>query len=124
MNRKDLEEFKRLLLRRRAQLSGEVEKLADEALRQNRQDASGDLSSMPIHMADIATDNFEKELNLDFIQRESAELRDIDEALARIEEGTFGLCQVCGKRIRKSRLRAVPHARLCIECQRREEAQG
>lgn len=124
MNKKDLEEFKRLLLRRRAQLSGEVEKLADEALRQNRQDASGDLSSMPIHMADIATDNFEKELNLDFIQRESAELRDIDEALARIEEGTFGLCQVCGKRIRKSRLRAVPHARLCIECQRREEAQG
>ena len=124
MNEKDLEEFKKLLLRRRAQLSGEVEKLTDETLRQSRQDAAGDLSSMPIHMADIASDNFEKELNLDFIQMESAELRGIDEALVRIEEGTFGRCEACGKRIRKSRLRAVPQARFCIECQRQEEGQG
>lgn len=124
MNKKDREEFKRLLLRRRAQLSGEVEKLAEETLRHNRQDAAGDLSSMPIHMADIASDNFEKELNLDFIQMESAEVRDMDEALARIEQGTFGTCESCGKPIPKARLRAVPHARLCIGCKREEEGQG
>ncbi len=124
MNKKDREEFKRLLLRRRAQLSGEVEKLAEETLRHNRQDAAGDLSSMPIHMADIASDNFEKELNLDFIQMESAEVRDMDEALARIEQGTFGTCESCDKPIPKSRLRAVPHARLCIGCKREEEGQG
>ncbi|MCK4300043.1 MAG: TraR/DksA C4-type zinc finger protein [Planctomycetes bacterium] len=124
MNKKDREEFKRLLLRRRAQLSGEVEKLAEETLRHNRQDAAGDLSSMPIHMADIASDNFEKELNLDFIQMESAEVRDMDEALARIEQGTFGTCESCDKPIPKARLRAVPHARLCIGCKREEEGQG
>ncbi len=124
MNKKDREEFKKLLLRRRAQLSGEVEKLAEETLRHNRQDAAGDLSSMPIHMADIASDNFEKELNLDFIQMESAEVRDMDEALARIEEGTFGTCESCDKPIPKARLRAVPHARLCIGCKREEEGQG
>lgn len=124
MNKKDREEFKKLLLRRRAQLSSEVEKLAEETLRHNRQDAAGDLSSMPIHMADIASDNFEKELNLDFIQMESAEVRDMDEALARIEEGTFGTCESCDKSIPKARLRAVPHARLCIGCKREEEGQG
>jgi RNA polymerase-binding protein DksA len=124
MNKKELEEFKKILLHRRAQLSGEVGKLADEALRQNIQDATGDLSSMPIHMADVASDNFEKELNLDFIQMQSADLRSIDEALARIEQGTFGTCETCGKPISKIRLRAVPHARLCIECKREEEGQG
>ncbi len=124
MNKKDREEFKRLLLRRRAQLSSEVEKMAEETLRHNRQDAAGDLSSMPIHMADIASDNFEKELNLDFIQMESAEVRDMDEALVRIEEGTFGTCESCDKPIPKARLRAVPHARLCIGCKREEEGQG
>ena len=124
MNKKDREEFKKLLLRRRAQLSSEVEKMAEETLRHNRQDAAGDLSSMPIHMADIASDNFEKELNLDFIQMESAEVRDMDEALARIEQGTFGTCESCDKPIPKARLRAVPHARLCIGCKREEEGQG
>jgi RNA polymerase-binding protein DksA len=101
-----------------------VGKLADEALRQNTQDATGDLSSMPIHMADVASDNFEKEMNLDFIQMQSADLRSIDETLARVEQGTFGICESCGKPISKTRLRAVPHARLCIECKREEEGQG
>ena len=124
MNRKDCEEFKKLLLRRREELSSEVEKLSDETLRHNRQDAAGDLSSMPIHMADIASDNYEKELNMDFIQMESAELRDIVEALARIEDGAFGICQACSKPIPKARLRAMPHARLCIACKREEEGHG
>ena len=124
MNKKDREEFKRLLLRRRAQLSSEVEKMAEETLRHNRQDAAGYLSSMPIHMDDIAIDNFEKELNMYFIQMESAEVRDMDEALARIEQGTFGTCESCDKPIPKARLRAVPHARLCIGCKREEEGQG
>jgi len=124
MNKRDREEFKKLLIRRREQLSGEVEKLSDEALRHNRQDAAGDLSSMPIHMADIASDNFEKELNLDFIQMESAELRNIDDALTRLEEGNFGICEVCGEPIPKARLRVVPHARLCVACKREEEVQG
>ena len=124
MNKKDREEFKKLLLHRRQQLSDEVEKLSDETLRHNRQEAAGDLSSMPIHMADIASDNFEKELNMDFIQMESAELRDIDEALVRVEEGDFGICEACTKPIPKTRLRAVPHARLCVACKREEEGQG
>ncbi len=124
MNKRDLEGFRQLLLRRRAQLAGDVESLAEETLRQNDQDAAGNLSKMPIHWAEVSSDNFEKELNLDFIQMESADLRDIDEALARIEEKSFGVCETCGKSITKTRLRAVPYARLCIACKREEEGEG
>jgi DnaK suppressor protein len=116
MNKKELEEFKKMLLRRRAHLSGEVDKLAEEAPTLH--------FPSTFHMADVASDSFEKELNLDFIQMDSAELQNIDEALARIEQGTFGACESCGKPISKTRLRAVPHARLCIECKREEEGQG
>jgi RNA polymerase-binding protein DksA len=123
MNKRELDRFRKLLEVRRAQLSGEFGRLATDAL-QNRQSASGDLSAMPIHMADIASDNFEKELNLDFMQMESAELRDITEALSRIDQGTFGTCESCGGDIPKSRLEAMPSARLCIECKREEEGQG
>jgi RNA polymerase-binding protein DksA len=123
MNKRELDRFRKLLEKRRTQLSGEVGRLATDAL-QNRQSASGDLSAMPIHMADIASDNYEKELNLDFMQMESAELRGITEALSRIEDGTFGTCESCGGKIPTTRLEAMPQARLCIECKREEEEEG
>jgi RNA polymerase-binding protein DksA len=116
MNKKELHEFKSILLRLRAQLSGEMGKLADEAPTLH--------FPSTFHMADVASDSFDKELNLDFIQIESADLRSIDEALTRMEQGTFGTCESCGKSISKTRLRAMPHARLCIECKREEEGQG
>ena len=118
---KDLEQFKILLLEKRRLLVGDVSALERAALQQNRQDASGDLSKMPLDMADIGSDNYEQEFTLGLIENEQATLREIDEALERIEKGEYGKCQQCGHLIAKARLKAKPHATLCIECRRQEE---
>ncbi|HUU43672.1 MAG TPA: TraR/DksA family transcriptional regulator [Planctomycetota bacterium] len=102
-------------------LLGNVTSLESQALKRSRQDASGDLSTMPIHMADIGSDNFEQEFTLGLIENEEEMLREIDEALERIDGGTFGACEECGKAIPKTRLKALPHAKLCIACQRTHE---
>lgn len=113
--------FRDLLLRKRHDLVGDVEQLEGEAFRRNRQDAAGDLSTMPIHMADLGTDNFEQDVTLGLIETEEEELREIDAALERIKKGTFGRCERCGKLITKARLKALAYARLCIACKKREE---
>lgn len=121
MKAEDIAQFKNLLLLKRNLLSGNVTSLEKQALKRSRQDASGDLSTMPIHMADIGSDNFEQEFTLGLIENEEEMLREIDEALGRIAGGSFGKCEECGKLIRKTRLKALPHARLCVACQRKEE---
>lgn len=120
--RKDaLERFRRILLLKRQILTGDVTKLQDGALRRNRQDATGDLSNMPIHMADIGSDNYEQEFALGLIQNEELTIREIDEALERIDSGIYGKCEHCDKKIPAARLKAKPQARYCIECKRLEE---
>ena len=113
--------FREILLERRRELQGDVTQMEGETLQKSRLSASGDLSSVPFHMADIGTDNYEQEFALGLIQNEEDELREIDAALARLESGTYGACEACTKDIRKSRLKVIPYARLCIECKRAEE---
>jgi RNA polymerase-binding protein DksA len=72
-------------------------------------------------MADMATDNFDREFNLGLASSEQDLLNQIDEALRRIEEGNYGICEVCSKPIAQKRLLAVPYARFCIKCQSEEE---
>lgn len=112
---REVEEFRQMLLRKRAEIIGDVSTLQGEALDTNRQDASGDLSSMPIHMADLGSDNYELEFTLGLIEGERAILKEIDEALDRIREGTYGRCQATGNPIGKARLRAKPWAKYCYE---------
>jgi len=118
---KDLEQFKKLLLDKRRLLVGDVSALESAALQTNRQDASGDLSKMPLDMADIGSDNYEQEFTIGLIETEQATLREIDDAIKRIENKTFGKCTACGGLIPKARLKAKPHALYCIECKRRQE---
>jgi len=121
MNQRDIERYKNLLLKRREALQRDLERMEQEALNKSRQSASGDLSNMPIHMADLGSDNFEQEFTLNLIQTQRDELKEIDAALERVEEGTFGLCEICSKPISRRRLQAMPYARLCVECKREEE---
>ncbi|MFO0793825.1 MAG: TraR/DksA C4-type zinc finger protein [Candidatus Brocadiaceae bacterium] len=114
-------QYKKLLLSLRERLVGNVDSMQGEALKRSRQDASGDLSNVPIHMADVGTDNYERELMIELIQSGEASVRNIDSALEKMEEGSFGICEVCNKKIGKERLKAVPYAKLCIDCQREEE---
>jgi RNA polymerase-binding protein DksA len=111
----DLEHFKQLLLQKRREILSNVSDIEGEALRKSRLDASGDLSSMPIHMADLGTDNFEQEFSLELMDSERRLLVEIEDALARVEAGTYGICEGTGKPISKARLEAQPWARYSVE---------
>ena len=111
----DIEQFKTLLLEKRREIVGDVNEIKDEALKKSRLDACGDLSSMPIHMADIGTDNYQQEFALELMDSERKLLKEIDDALERIEQGTYGICQGTGKPIAKTRLKAKPWAKYCME---------
>lgn len=110
-----LERFKNMLLEKRKEIMQNVFEIEGETLRKSRLDASGDLSSMPIHMADLGTDNYEQEFALGLMDSERRLLSEIEEALLRIEEGTYGICEGTGKPIPKARLEAQPWARYCVE---------
>ena len=112
---KNLEHFKKLLLAKRYEIIGDVNEMHDEALKNSRMDAAGDLSAMPIHMADIGTDTYQQELALGLMEGERKLLQQIDEALDRINQGTYGICLGTGKRIGRARLEARPWARYSVE---------
>lgn len=118
---KDLETLRRLLEERRKHLQGTVQQLGEKTIGTNPTTQAGDVSSIPVHMADVGSEVFEHDLNLGLVEKESAELVAIDEALRRIESGTFGRCERCRRPIGRDRLMAIPHARLCIDCKRKEE---
>ncbi len=112
---KDLEKYRQLLLEKRRELSGDVNALRDEALHTTSQEASGNLSNMPQHMAELGSDNYEQEFALMLVEGERKVLNEIEEALRRIEDGTYGICAATGKAIGKQRLNAKPWAKYCYE---------
>ena len=92
----ELEQFRKMLRERRAVLSGFVNRMQDEALNKSRDDSGGDFN----HMADMGTDNYDQEFTLGLIENEEDEVRAIDLALKKIVDGTFGLCESCGSKLR------------------------
>jgi DnaK suppressor protein len=117
----DLVHFRHLLLEKRAEIIGDVSSMENEALKKSRLDAAGDLSSMPIHMADIGTDNYEQEFALGLLDSERKLLHEINDALIRIEDGNYGICEGTGEPIPKARLEASPWARYCVAYARKLE---
>lgn len=111
----DIEHFEQLLLEKRREILSNVNEMEDETLKKSRLDAAGDLSSMPIHMADIGSDNYEQEFTLGLMDSERKLLKEIDDALRRIELGSYGICEGTGRQIKKARLEAQPWARYCVE---------
>ena len=117
----ELEAYKSRLIALRARIRGDVSTMTDGALSQSRSEAAGDLSVMPLHMADIGTDNFETEQTLSFIQSDHATLALIEEALERIRNGTYGICEDCGAMIPKVRLNVLPYTASCVHCVNRAQ---
>src|SRR3984893_1647264 len=95
MTTTELATYRGYLLTLQDRLNGDVSHLADEALRKNQRDASGNLSSMPIHMADIGSDNCEQEFTLSLLANEEQVLEQIAAAMDRLNDGTFGRCEEC-----------------------------
>ena len=121
LSAKEGHEFRELLIQRRQLIEGDVNHMHDNTLNKSAATASGDLSTVPFHMADVGTDNYEHEFTLGLIENEEEELREIDEAIERLDSGDFGTCEICEKPIPKARLKVIPYARLCITCKRDEE---
>lgn len=112
-----IDHFRQLLIRKRAELVGDVNMMEKEALRSE----SGSLSNMPSHLAEQGSDASEQSLSLDLAAADRRLIREIDDALARIEKGTFGLCEITGKPIKIERLEELPWARHSIEAARELE---
>jgi DnaK suppressor protein len=121
MNQADVNGFKERLVALRSRLRGDVTQMVDNALNKNRSEANGDLSTMPIHMADLGSDNFEQENTLSLMESEGDILEKVEAALERIEDGTYGQCEECGAKIPKQRMLAVPYAAMCVKCASRSE---
>jgi RNA polymerase-binding protein DksA len=121
LKKTELNEYRQLLLERRKELMEDMGELMKEQVSSTPKDTTGDLSSHAFHMADQGTDAMEREMAFMFASKSGRLVYHIDEALRRIEEGTFGMCLQCHKPISSTRLKAVPHARLCIKCKESEE---
>jgi len=121
MTKEELEYFKKLILKKKEELFAELGYLESSSISATSKDQSGDLSSYSFHMADQGTDTMEREMAFTFASREGRYLHHLNEALERIEKGTYGMCRTCGNPIDKVRLEAVPHATQCIKCKNAEE---
>ena len=118
MRARDREKFKKLLLERRRQLTGSLTSMAEEALKTHGGGQGVD------EIADISSDQYEQELTLGLMQTERVEVKNIDNALERIDAETYGKCCGCEVQIPAPRLNAVPAAAFCIECQSHVEKYG
>jgi RNA polymerase-binding protein DksA len=117
MKKADSEAYRRRLLALRARLTGELLHLSDEAFRSSESE-----STQPTHMAELGSDAYEQEVTLQMLQSEENLLGEINEALKRISQGVFGVCERCGKTIIKARLNVIPFTRYCVKCKQEAES--
>jgi len=123
-DKEELEKYNKMLLKKKEEMLKEMRGVQKDSLSTSPRDASGDLSAYTFHMADVATDSFDREFSLSIATNVQQKiLYAIEEALKRIEDKAFGICAGCEKPIAKQRLMAMPWANLCIECQSKEDPQ-
>ncbi|MDD5292208.1 MAG: TraR/DksA family transcriptional regulator [Candidatus Omnitrophica bacterium] len=122
-DKKILKEFKKLLIVKKEEINEEIDHISSDTFKRSQKEASGDISGYTLHMADVATDNYDREFSLGLAGNERDVLHMIDYALDKIKDGSFGFCEECNKPITKTRLKAVPYAKLCIKCQEAKEKQ-
>jgi DnaK suppressor protein len=121
MKKTESKVYKQLLVAIRARLRGDVNHLTETALKKGHGDAGSDLARMPIHMADIGSENFDQEFSLSLLENDELTLDSIEHALERIEDGSYGECEECGCKIPKMRLDAIPYTTVCVKCAEKME---
>lgn len=120
MNKRDTKKYEKLLLAELEHLSTGIKKIEKNAL----QDYAGENTVDPMDFAEAGTDSFDRDTALNIASGESKWLRKVNDALLRIKEGTYGVCEGCESDIPKKRLEVFPSARFCVECQSRLEKEG
>ena len=126
LKKNELAEFKESLMSLQSRLRGDVQRLTHEALDRNE---GGGESKSPTHIAELGTQTYEQDFSLRVVESDQEVLEEIQAALRRIGDGTFGACERCleeGKPfskalIPKTRLKAIPYARNCVACERKRE---
>ncbi len=113
----DTEKFRTILIDRRARVEHSIERLHHDASPEDELDEA----QSDNHPGDVATETYERELDEGLEEASEQTLEEIDAALARIDDGTYGRCLECGKEILEERLEAIPWTRYCVEDQRRLE---
>ena len=117
MNKREMKKFEKMLLDERDRLQGSIRSIEETSRHESGRQSAGDLASY----AETGTDNFELETALNIASAESERLMIIDECLMRIEEGTYGVCEMCEQDIPRPRLEVFPSARYCVACQSKLE---
>jgi RNA polymerase-binding transcription factor DksA len=112
----ELNNYRQRLLALKKRLTRDVSQLRDEGLGGVGGEASGGLSDVPVHPADLGSHEFEQDLTLDLVRNEELLLAEVNAAWERLDRGTFGRCETCGHQIARERLQVLPFARLCATC--------
>lgn len=112
--RKRLEQLLRRLGRKR-------EQLARDALHPTGGEAAGGLSNVPLHLGDLGSQDFEEETMLSLLENEEQLIAEVNSALDRLQQGSYGRCERCGQEIAKERLQALPYVRYCLACAKKGE---
>lgn len=121
LSSKDLKLFKQILLKAKEDIDDQIKHIYDDTLKKSQKDASGDISGYALHMADVATDTYDREFSLGLATNDRELLYEIEDALKRIEDKTFGFCEQCHKPISKTRLKAISYTRTCLKCKENSE---
>lgn len=119
MNEVDLQYFRQLIMAKKSEVNQAMEELNRVSRSDEAQESSEDRSAYSLHMADRGTDAMEREKNMLLAQREGDYLDYLEEALQRIEAGSYGVCRTCDGPIARARLEAVPTATQCIDCKKK-----
>ena len=119
LTKKDVSQLRELLLQHLKVMEGDVSMMEDD-LNSSRQ-SSGSFSKIPTHPSDIGGDNFEQDFTYERIEAEGIEIGEINDALKKIQHGSYGVCERCNTNIRKQRLKAIPYCKHCITCQEEVE---
>ncbi len=121
LTKKELLVFKKVILKHIEEIIDGIKRISEDTLKKSQKEASGDISGYSYHMADVATDNYDREFSLGLASKDRKALYELEDALKRVEDGTYGICQECKDSIAKARLKAVPQARFCVKCQEKKE---
>ncbi len=121
MNKRERKKFEKVLLEIREKKLEYIAMLRELAISRTQRDASGDISAFTSHPADISTESDEREKVASLITRETEMLKELDAALERVRDATYGKCDTCGGDIPPARLQALPFATLCVKCQTEAE---
>jgi len=124
MTRPELEHFHERLTALAERLRDDRDAVRGEALRAAGGEASGSLSNAPRHLADLGSDTAQQEVSVGLLENTQYTLREVAEALQRIDSGEYGRCRECGRDIPRPRLEALPHTTLCVDCASRLEQEG